>query len=221
MNHSRVATSLTLIALALAVFPSAQAQEQPTGTIGPNIGVTITVGEIEDDGSKPNRSYKMMTRSGSNAELLIGWRTPIPTATSDPDGDDGADVTSFVYQNIGMTANIEVRPRTLNLESNGKWVTGRIELPDPYDVADIKIPSVKLQDLLVPIPGKWSIEDSDSNGLDELVLKFDRSDFQMTCRSMKKRHRRSPGRSCRSFLLGRKPTPRRRLRRRSRSSSHW
>jgi hypothetical protein len=102
-------TSLISIALALAVFPSVQAQEETAGTIGPNVSVTITVGEVEDDGSKPNRAYKLMTRSGSSAELLMGWRTPIPTATSDAEGEEDANVTSFVYQNVGMTARIEVR----------------------------------------------------------------------------------------------------------------
>ena len=137
MNRSRLATSLTLIALALAVFPSAQAQEQPTGTIGPNVIVTITVGENEDDGSKPNRSYKMITRSGSSTELLIGWRTPIPTSISDPDGDDGADVTSFVYQNVGMTANIEVRavgPGTVLLRGEVE-ISGTREATGEYQPA--------------------------------------------------------------------------------------
>jgi hypothetical protein len=71
-----------------------------------------------------------------------------------------------------------VTPRTLNLTSRGRWVTGSIELPYSYLPEDIDIATVLLQDTVHAVPDKWEICDCDSNGIRELVVKFDRALFQ-------------------------------------------
>jgi len=77
-----------------------------------------------------------------------------------------------------VEADIHVTPRTLNLTSRGRWVTGRIELPPPLLPDDIDISTVLLQDTVPAVPDKWEICDEDSNGVDELTVKFDRALFQ-------------------------------------------
>jgi hypothetical protein len=77
-----------------------------------------------------------------------------------------------------LTAEVIVAPRTLNLESRGRWVTGRIELPAAFLPEEIDIATVLLQDTIPAVPDKWVIEDCDQDGIRELVVKFDRAFFQ-------------------------------------------
>jgi hypothetical protein len=69
-----------------------------------------------------------------------------------------------------LEATIDINPNTLNLKSKGKWITGYIELPDGYDVNDIDISTVRLNDV---IPAEWGNVVGD-----RLMVKFDRSDVQ-------------------------------------------
>jgi len=47
-----------------------------------------------------------------------------------------------------ITAIIDFDPDTLNLKSEGRWVTVYIELPNGYDVSEIDVPSIKLNDFV-------------------------------------------------------------------------
>ncbi|MFQ6116151.1 MAG: hypothetical protein ACE5NG_18980, partial [bacterium] len=44
-----------------------------------------------------------------------------------------------------LSASMNIDPNTLNLKSNGEWITAYIELPEGYDVADIDIFTVQLE----------------------------------------------------------------------------
>jgi hypothetical protein len=57
-------------------------------------------------------------------------------------------------------------------------VTARIEVPLPYTAQEIVVSSVRLQGTIPAILGQESIEDSDNDGIDELVVRFDRVLFQ-------------------------------------------
>ncbi|UCE36721.1 MAG: right-handed parallel beta-helix repeat-containing protein [Thermoplasmata archaeon] len=69
-----------------------------------------------------------------------------------------------------ITSFIDIDPDTLNLKSKGKWITCYIGLPNGYDVNDIDISTVILEDTL---PAKWG----DIQG-DTLMVKFDRSEVE-------------------------------------------
>ncbi|UCE38388.1 MAG: hypothetical protein JSW00_03945 [Thermoplasmata archaeon] len=69
-----------------------------------------------------------------------------------------------------LDATIDINPDTLNLKSKGKWITGYIELPNGYDVNDIIVGTVKLNDV---IPADWGNVEGD-----RLMVKFDRGDVQ-------------------------------------------
>ncbi len=66
-----------------------------------------------------------------------------------------------------ITATIDVDPDTLNLKSNGKWITCYIELPEGYNVSDIDVSTILLNDT---VPAEWSdIQDN------VLMVKFNRT----------------------------------------------
>ncbi len=70
-----------------------------------------------------------------------------------------------------IDANVEIKPNTLNLKSEGRWVTGYIDFPSGYDVNDIDLSTVKLNDSIPADRGNVQ------NGTTQMV-KFDRSDVE-------------------------------------------
>jgi parallel beta-helix repeat protein len=77
-----------------------------------------------------------------------------------------------------IPAFIDFNPDTLNLQSRGKWVTTYIELPRGYDINDIDSESIELN-CQVPVETKpIEIGDYDSNGIPDLMVKFNQSAVQ-------------------------------------------
>ncbi|UCH89987.1 MAG: hypothetical protein JSV49_04925 [Thermoplasmata archaeon] len=91
------------------------------------------------------------------------------------------------YQNAGGFANIVIKPagpcgavpasvsigpKTLNLKSNGNWVTSTIKLPGEYDVNDIDLTTVVLQGANFEISAV-----SGQFGGNGITVKFDRSEL--------------------------------------------
>jgi hypothetical protein len=76
-----------------------------------------------------------------------------------------------------ITASCDINPDKLNLKSKGKWITAYIELPENYDVADIILGEILLNDFLSPAAKPSNIGDRDDNGILDLMIKFDRSEI--------------------------------------------
>jgi len=77
-----------------------------------------------------------------------------------------------------ISATINIDPDELNLNARGKWITAYIELPSGYDVNDIDVSCVKLCDgsnCVTAISKPTKIGDHDVNGVDDLMVKFDRA----------------------------------------------
>lgn len=81
-----------------------------------------------------------------------------------------------------VTANVDVDPDTLNLKSNGEFVTVYIELPVCYDVTSIDLSTVELEGIpavsdpqygFVTDPSSY-LMDHDGDGILERMVKFDR-----------------------------------------------
>lgn len=68
---------------------------------------------------------------------------------------------------------VDFDPDTLNLKSKGKFVTVYIELPEDFDVSDIDLFSLELNELVSPLPKPIEIGDYDSDGINDLMVKFD------------------------------------------------
>ena len=112
MKCGKLVVSLLCLVLAGGVVSTTLAHDEDGEThatyVGPNIRITLTVGDVEADKGPTVRHYALIARDGgSPASMLMGWRTPIPTTTSFDDG--SSPVTSYIYQNVGMTAKIEAR----------------------------------------------------------------------------------------------------------------
>jgi hypothetical protein len=76
-----------------------------------------------------------------------------------------------------VTASVDIHPNTLNLKSNGRWVTAYIELPEGYDVGDIDVGTVLLEDSIPAASYPTSIGDHDHDGVPDLMVKFSRADL--------------------------------------------
>ena len=123
----------------------------------------------------------------------VGWiiLTTIEQYTEDPEigwikvGVSEVSLFAILTPIPYISASINLDPDTLNLKSNGKWITCYIELPAGYDVGDINISSLAISSIndeeITPIFAKsrpTEIGDYDVNGIPELMVKFDRASLQ-------------------------------------------
>lgn len=83
-----------------------------------------------------------------------------------------------VYQATSVSATIDIDPDTLNLKSKGNWITAYIELPEGYDVADIDVDTILLEDTISAEAHPTEIGDYDNDGIVDLMVKFDRTAVQ-------------------------------------------
>ncbi len=60
---------------------------------------------------------------------------------------------------LSVEARIHVDPMTLNLKSQGNWITCYVELPEGYDVNDISVSSIMLNDTVPAEPKPTAIGD--------------------------------------------------------------
>jgi len=88
-----------------------------------------------DSNTKLIAKPQLRVAEGERAEILIGDRVPIPTTsfnTSQTIGGNIVPITSFTYQNVGITVQIEPRVHhnrevTLNVQVEMSQVTGVVE----------------------------------------------------------------------------------------------
>ncbi len=154
-------------------------QEESDVVLVLSIEVTSSVSIISDDLPPGKVAVAVVDTidAGEDPEQLV----------FSPDGSGRALLTSpgdktivvLGTEPLVIAADIEVKPHTLNLKSNGRWISGSIELPSPYLPGDIDIGTVMLQDSLHAHPDKWSVGDDDEDGIPDLNVKFDRAEFQM------------------------------------------
>jgi len=75
-----------------------------------------------------------------------------------------------------IPAAIDIDPDTLNLKSNGEWITAYIELPEGYDVSDIEVNSIQVNDAIpIDVEAPATVGDYDLDSVPDLMVKFDRA----------------------------------------------
>ena len=78
-----------------------------------------------------------------------------------------------------VEANIDVDPNTLNDKSKGKWITVYIELPEGYDLNEIDLGSILLNNSLhIASSSPCEIGDYDGDGVPDLMVKFSLGEVQ-------------------------------------------
>lgn len=84
---------------------------------------------------------------------------------------------------VDETFQMNVSPESLNLSSQGRWITVHLFLPAPYKAGDVDTSNVKLNDTLSPDPSYKGLNHFQKGRKDtgqqagNLVLKFSRSEF--------------------------------------------
>jgi hypothetical protein len=95
----------------------------------------------------------------------------------------GNDLNDCEYDEPPMQADVTIEPETLNLKSNGKWISAYIELPEGCNVANIDLNTVCLDTIpaendpqygFVTYPGSY-LTDHDGDGILERMVKFNRT----------------------------------------------
>jgi len=81
---------------------------------------------------------------------------------------------------------IDFDPDTLNLKSKGKVVTSYIELPESFDISQINIANVLLNDSVPALTKPTEIGDYDKDGIPDLMVKFERNEVQAILSSEEK-----------------------------------
>jgi len=88
---------------------------------------------------------------------------------------------------VAIKATVALDPDTLNLASNGNWITCYLELPEGHDVANVDAATVKLGDVPAYLGEQgWATAESnaentadhDGDGMIERMVKFDRAAVQ-------------------------------------------
>jgi len=75
-----------------------------------------------------------------------------------------------------IPATVDIHPVTLNLKSKGKWITCYIELPEGYNVADINVSTVVLNDTVPAELHPTEVGDYDNDTIPDLMVEFDRAE---------------------------------------------
>ena len=97
-------------------------------------------------------------------------------------GMEGNPADAEIYLlNLAITTTVDVNPDTLNLKSNGEWITVYIELPEGYDVEAINIASLQLtlegQSFIVDMNAPSTVNDYDGDMIPDLMVNFNRAEL--------------------------------------------
>jgi hypothetical protein len=94
---------------------------------------------------------------------------------TDTDGDGWGDACDLTPFDDAENGHLIITPKTLNLKSKGRVLTTFIELPSPFDAADIAVASLLLEGAIpVAIPPTPKPGDGDEDGTPDLMAKFSR-----------------------------------------------
>jgi hypothetical protein len=74
-----------------------------------------------------------------------------------------------------ISATVDIDPDVLNLQSEGKWITCYVGLPEGYDVAQIDVGTMLLNGVVSAESKPTGVDDYDGDGIADLMVKFDRS----------------------------------------------
>lgn len=83
---------------------------------------------------------------------------------------------SITIQFAPVDIALDLAPESLNLKSQGEWITSYIELPEDYDVNEIDISTISLNSTVPADTYPLNIGDCDNDGVLDLMVKFNRTE---------------------------------------------
>jgi hypothetical protein len=90
--------------------------------------------------------------------------------------DDSGNSDFSILKPTIWNVTIDIKPDTLNLKGKGRWITSYIELPEGYNVGDINVSSIMLNNTIgVDSSAPVTIGDYDNDTIPDLMVKFDRA----------------------------------------------
>lgn len=92
---------------------------------------------------------------------------------SSDDPDEPSVVVSIDLQVSDVSAAVDLDPNTLNPIRRGHWVTAYLELPPPFTANDLMLSTLRLNRASPADPTKHVVGDHDSDGIPDVMLKFD------------------------------------------------
>jgi hypothetical protein len=141
-----------------------------TGTACPYCTVEV-FSDCEDEG----RLFEGTTEASDSGDFVFSKGSaltgPSITATcTDLDGN----TSEFSSVSLDLAATVDIKPDTLNLRNQRRWVTVYIELPEGYDVGDIAIDTVVLEGAIAAETSPTAVDDYDGDDVSDLMVKFSR-----------------------------------------------
>ena len=129
-------------------------------------------------------SASVTTNGSGNASFSITFPHTVPvgyfiTATATDPNNNTSEFSQCMQVTTALVeATVDFDPDTLNLKSRGKVVTAYIELPGGYDVQETDISTVMLNGIVPALAHPTDVADYDSDGVSDLMVKFNRADVQ-------------------------------------------
>jgi subtilisin family serine protease len=115
----------------------------------------------------------------SAAELEAGDYFGTLTMTSNDPADPTKTMDVIFHVGTVAATDSDMEPNTLNLGSNGKWMTSYVELPVEYDPEDVVFETVLFNGVvLADAKFEGSMGDFNENGIPDLKFKFSRSEIE-------------------------------------------
>jgi hypothetical protein len=80
-------------------------------------------------------------------------------------------------EKVSIPASVNIHPKILNLKSSKRWIITEIELTEGYNVEDIIVTSILLNNI-IPADNDSKIGDRDNDGFLDIKVKFDSRSVQ-------------------------------------------
>lgn len=147
--------------------------------------------DTDGDGIQDGTESGLVAPEGLDTDMTVFVPDSNPDTTTDPtnpdtDGDGLLDGEEDLNANGAVdpgetdpaviTGIVSIEPPVLNPASEGRWITCYIELPTGYDVSEIDVGSLALQNSLNAELWPSEISDYDYDGIADLMVKFTRRD---------------------------------------------
>jgi len=132
---------------------------------------------LPSSGNVPPGGYTDIVLTADSTGLPDGDHPAIMSILSNDPVNSPLDVSVLLHSGYTPLDLVDVEPNTLNLGSQGKTVRAKLQLPAAYDPHDILMPTVSLNGAIYPRTSPIDFADENGDGIDEMILKFNRSDL--------------------------------------------